>query len=344
MTSEQLYALSDEELLSADLSSLNQVKEEQDETNTSSDEPMQSNEQTADNENNQDSFNEQDSKEEESHSDATLSNGDSDSNDEIDYKAFYESMTTPFKANGREVQITNANDAIRLMQQGVNYSKRMEELKPKRALLKALEDNGLDDKDKLGFLIDLSKKNPQAIAKLVKDSGLDVYELDNEQLEEYQPNLTLTEPNAFEDMVYELSSNDPNFMEALSHIGNWDNESKTILFNKPEFLRVIAEQKASGFFDKVVNIVDNERLFGRLKDMSYLQAYSQIETLLLEQEKSFTAPRPEQSSQETSTDVNKKKKASTPTNGTSSNQTLTQSDLYKLSDDELIKLIESGEL
>ena len=36
-----------------------------------------------------------------------------------------------------------------------------------------LENAGITDENQLAYLIDLSNKNPQAIQKLVKDSGID---------------------------------------------------------------------------------------------------------------------------------------------------------------------------
>ena len=50
-------------------------------------------------------------------------------NTDKDYEAFYKVITAPFKANGKEVQLTDPNDVIRLAQQGINYSKKMEQLK-----------------------------------------------------------------------------------------------------------------------------------------------------------------------------------------------------------------------
>ena len=127
------------------------------------------------------------------------------------------------------MQISNVDDAIRLMQQGANYSKKMEELKPKRALIKTLEQHGLTDKEQLGYLVDLANKDPKAIAKLVKESGIDLYEFDVEQANEYSPNLQIQEPTAFEDIVSEITANNPDAIDVLNTIGQWDDETKDFL-------------------------------------------------------------------------------------------------------------------
>lgn len=307
-----LYAMSDEELL-----------------NTTSPEPMQSNEVMGENP-------------EPLETEATEDKPDiaipslDEPTEEIDYKAFYETMTKPFKANGRELQIHNADDAIRLMQQGANYSKKMEELKPKKALLKALEENGLADKDKLGYLIDLANKDPKAIAKLVQESEIDLYEFDTSQADDYQPNLQIHEPTAFEETLNEVTSQYPQMYEVVRDMTVWDDESKDILYNEPNILKAIAEQKQSGFYDNVMAVIEQERMLGRMTDMSMLQAYALVESKLMarQQPNSFTGTRPNQPNTQTNSD--KKRSAGMP-NGTQTPST-NPINILAISDEELLKL------
>lgn len=325
LTIKDLYALSDEELMNEDLSG-EPMQEEAltDET----EETVAHDTQTAD----------------EVVEEETTQSEETDEADEIDYKAFYETMTKPFRANGREVQISNVDDAIRLMQQGANYSKKMEELKPKRALIKTLEQHGLTDKEQLGYLVDLANKDPKAIAKLVKESGIDLYEFDVEQANEYSPNLQIQEPTAFEDIVSEITANNPDAIDVLNVIGQWDDETKDFLYNKPDGLRIFAEHKANGFFDKVVGIIENERMFGRMTDKTYLEAYADIEAMLNAQNaqqskpQSFTGTRPNQNKpMQVSND--KKRKAGMP-NSANTAQTTTFNPLT-ITDEELIQYLSS---
>lgn len=326
LTIKDLYALSDEELMNEDLSG-EPMQEEAltDET----EETVAHDTQTAD---------------EVVVEEETTQSEETDEVSEIDYKAFYETMTKPFRANGREVQISNVDDAIRLMQQGANYSKKMEELKPKRALIKTLEQHGLTDKEQLGYLVDLANKDPKAIAKLVKESGIDLYEFDVEQANEYSPNLQIQEPTAFEDIVSEITANNPDAIDVLNVIGQWDDETKDFLYNKPDGLRIFAEHKANGFFDKVVGIIENERMFGRMTDKTYLEAYADIEAMLNAQNaqqskpQSFTGTRPNQNKpMQVSND--KKRKAGMP-NSANTAQTTTFNPLT-ITDEELIQYLSS---
>ena len=330
LTIKDLYALSDEELMNEDLSGEPMQEDVQtQEAEPQTQETVAHDTQTAD---------------EVVVEEETTQSEETDEVSEIDYKAFYETMTKPFRANGREVQISNVDDAIRLMQQGANYSKKMEELKPKRALIKTLEQHGLTDKEQLGYLVDLANKDPKAIAKLVKESGIDLYEFDVEQANEYSPNLQIQEPTAFEDIVSEITANNPDAIDVLNIIGQWDDETKDFLYNKPDGLRIFAEHKANGFFDKVVGIIENERMFGRMTDKTYLEAYADIEAMLNAQNaqqskpQSFTGTRPNQNKpMQVSND--KKRKAGMP-NSANTAQTTTFNPLT-ITDEELIQYLSS---
>src|SRR5690606_34973436 len=104
----------------------------------------------------------------------------------VDYEAEYKRLLTPFKANGREIQVKSVDDAIQLMQMGANYNKKMAALKPNLKLMKMLQNNNLLSEEKLSFFIDLEKKDPAAINKLVKDAGINPMDLDAEKATGYK--------------------------------------------------------------------------------------------------------------------------------------------------------------
>lgn len=256
----------------------------------------------------------------------------------IDYQTFYETMTKPFKANGHEIQIENAEDAIRLMQMGAGYSKKMEKLKPNLRLVKLLEQNGLTDSEQLAFLVDLKNKKPEAVAKFIQESNIDLYDFDASIAENYTPsaNVELTEPTAFESTLEELLEQSPEFNQVLTQMSGWDSKSKSILYDEPKILRELATQQANGMYDKIVNVVESERLLGRLTDKTYLEAYAIVETMLNEkqQENKFVAPKPQNTNQSTISD--KKANAGVPQKALNAKETIV--DLSALSDEEILKL------
>ncbi len=197
----------------------------------------------------------------------------------VDYKAEYERLTAPFKANGREVKIESVDDAIALMQMGANYNKKMAGLKPNLKLLKILESNGFLSEDKINFLIDLGKKDPAAINKLVKESGIDPMDLSAEKGEAYKPTTRKVDDREIEldTVLDELQSSSPTYARTLDVVSNkWDAASKQVVSQSPQLLKVIDDHVASGIYDQISTAVERERMLGRLNGLSDIEAYRQV--------------------------------------------------------------------
>lgn len=196
---------------------------------------------------------------------------------ETDYKQFYEALTSPLKANGKELTIDNVEDARRLMQMGANYSKKMAGMKPHLKTLKLLENNGLLDESKLSFYIDVEKKDPKAIAKLLKDSGIDPLDLDLEK-DDYTANTYSVDDSDFEldQVIEELqgSTHTPQLIETVAR--KWDTASQQFVRQNPELLRVIHDHMASGVYDVITQTLERERVLGRLNGLSDLEAYRHV--------------------------------------------------------------------
>lgn len=353
--------LSDEELAKLDLSNV-EVNWDNNPINTTQDEIQTAVEETDDNSN--ETVNEavtqadkpssnldtQNTKATDTDDETVQTESDSDTNtddkpaEQTDYQAFYEKLTKPFKANGREIQVQNADDMIALMQQGANYSKKMAQLKPNLALMRTLEQHGLNDADKITYLIDLYNKQPEAIAKLVKEADIDLYSFDTDQAEQYTPKTVVNEPSALEDTITELYGNHETFKDVVTDITTlWDKESKAIVSDNPEILRVMAKQADEGIYQQIMSAIDYEKMLGRLSGIPFLHAYEQVEARILQanqptpkQEQGFTAPRP-QANQEHVSNQNQaqKQRASVPKSSTS--QSNAGFDPLKLSDEEFLK-------
>lgn len=193
----------------------------------------------------------------------------------VDYKAEYEKLLAPFKANGKEIKIENVDDAVQLMKMGANYNKKMTALKPNLKVLKLLENNGLLGEDKLSYLIDLDKKNPDAIKRLVKESGIDPVDIDTEENAEYQPTTYKVDDRELElDEVLDKIQDSPTYSKTIGVVSKqWDGPSKKLVAEQPQLLEVINEHMASGVYDRISTEVEKQRMLGRLSGMSDLEAY-----------------------------------------------------------------------
>ena len=196
----------------------------------------------------------------------------------VDFEAEYKRLLAPFKANGREIAVKGVDDAIALMQMGANYNKKMAALKPNLKLMKLLENNGLLSEDKISFLIDLEKKNPAAINKLVKDSGIDPMDFDAEKASGYKQTAYTVDDREIElDTVLDEIQGTPSYNRTLEIVSTkWDAASKQVIAGSPQLLKVINGHVESGIYDLISKELESERLFGRLNGLSDIEAYRQI--------------------------------------------------------------------
>lgn len=192
--------------------------------------------------------------------------------------SFFKQITTPFKADGKDFTVRSPQDAIRLMQQGVNYARRMQELKPMRQMSKMLQDHDLADPEKLSYLIDLNRGDKAAIQKLLKEKQIDPLDLDISQESGYQATNYAGNPQdiTFQDVLDDAIK----LPEGQALIGdihrNWDSESKNALRDQPDLVPHLVEQQRSGVYEQVVEELKYQRAMGYLTSVPFLQAYQQV--------------------------------------------------------------------
>jgi hypothetical protein len=145
-------------------------------------------------------------------------------------------------------------------------------------LLKLLENNGLLSEEKLSFLIDLDKKSPDAIKKLVKDSGIDPLDIDTSKVSEYKPKTYTVDEREIElDSVLEQIQDTPTYGKLIDLVSTkWDGPSKQQVANNPQLLRVLNDHMANGVYDVIVKEVERVRMLGRFTGVSDLEVYRQV--------------------------------------------------------------------
>ena len=173
----------------------------------------------------------------------------------IDYKKFYEKIMTPFKANGKLITLKTPEEAIQLMQMGANYTRKMQAIAPYKKTLLMLENNGLLDENKLSFLIDLDKKNPEAIKKLIKDAGIDPMDIDTSTEPQYKEgsHKVSNEEAAFMTVLDDLKQSQDGMQTIKEINSNWDDASKNILWSSPDIMRTIHQQRENGVYQLIVD-------------------------------------------------------------------------------------------
>lgn len=194
-----------------------------------------------------------------------------------EYKGFYEQIMKPFKANGKTIELRTPEEAIQLMQMGANYTRKLQDIQPHRKTLLMLENNGLlGDEGKLSFLIDLDKKDPEAIKKLIKDSGIDPMDIDTSVEPAYLEgnNAVSDEEEVFQTTLKELTS-EPTGQETVKIIDKqWDATSKDLLWQSPQIMTIIHQQRESGVYDLITSEMDRQITLGKIPAKTpFLEAY-----------------------------------------------------------------------
>ena len=205
---------------------------------------------------------------------------DTGSDSSTDYEAQYKKIVgTPFKANGKEITVDSAEDAIKLMQMGANYHKQMQQLKPAKRIIAMLEQAGMLDENKLNHAIDIMNGNSAAIHKLIQERNVDVSDLYSDSEVDYTPNQhQVTDERIELDTLFNELNSTSHGQRVLQEVaGTWDEKSRYTIGQTPEILRLLSNQVESGIYDVIVAEVDKQRMLGNIPaNAPMLQAYEQV--------------------------------------------------------------------
>jgi hypothetical protein len=274
-----------------------------------------------------------------------------DQSADVDWKAEYEKVMAPFMAAKREFKLKNIDEARRLMQMGVGFSKKMTEMKPYLRVIQTLKQNDLLDEEKLNFLIDLNGKKPEAIKKLLQDSSIDPLDLDLEGGSDYKATNHMLGDDAVElANVMDGIRGTETFTKCTKFITGMDTHSRSILMDNPGLIEIINDHMNDGTFDIIEARLDREKILGNLKGLSDLEAYKKVGEALQEEGTLGTGPAPkatktpvdnaddsEQKAKDDAKRQDQKRKASAP-KGKAGPGKKKAPDLSKMSDEEVLAL------
>ncbi len=196
----------------------------------------------------------------------------------FNYEVAYKALMAPIKANGKTIELKSPEELVQLAQMGANYTKKMQAIQPHRKVLLMLENNGLLDEGKLSYLIDLDKKNPEAIKKLIKDAGINPLDIDTEAESKYQQgNHRVSDAEAaFSNQLEDLKSN-PEGVQTLQTINAWDQASKEVLWTNPALMATIHSQRENGIYAAIATEIDRRRTLGIIPaEVPFLHAYKAV--------------------------------------------------------------------
>lgn len=210
-----------------------------------------------------------------------------DSNNDIepDYKALYQKIMAPFKADGKLIQLKDVNEAITLMQKGVNYTRKMQNLAKYQKPVLSLEKANLLDTAKLNTLINIYNGDKEAIKQLLAERKIDPMDLsydgynnDDNSHTNYIPNNNMVDDSYvnFRNAVDDVKDT-PEGQAVIADLLNSDDRTKAEVFQDPRLIGLLVQQKASGLYDQVMNEVHRKRAIGLLDNsVPLIYAYNQV--------------------------------------------------------------------
>ena len=260
--------------------------------------------------------------------------------DTIDYKAVYDSIFKPFKANGKTIAPRNAEDVISLMQMGANYTKKMQLMAPMKRAVESLNKAGINEEE-LNFLIDIHNGDKEAIKNLLKKNEIDPIDLDIEDTKYIPKNNIASDADVeFSETLMDIESSLPKIQEILNK--TWDSKSKQLVLKDPQLMRALHQEIEMGRFDEVQQRLEIEKTFGRYKGVSDIEAYIDLVTKMVNEKARtpVTETKHIERQPETTTKSIPDKTKAAPVRSKPKNQgsTLTAKDLFSMSEEEFNKL------
>lgn len=179
-----------------------------------------------------------------------------------------------FKANGKEYTFTPEemmSQFPKIFGQAMDYTKKTQALKPWRKTIDAIESANLSH-DQINLMIDVFKGDKNAIAEVMRRTGVDALDLDTEN-NVYTPKDYGRDDTALaiKDIVDEISS-DKEFSITQQILNKeWDDRSFSELTRDPELIKLLHIDVKSGTYDKVQLIAEKLKVFdrGRQSDLEY---------------------------------------------------------------------------
>ena len=284
-TEEELYSMSDEELAAAFKDAKSDYTDESVEDSVEEAEYV---EQPVDDEDSDDDASANDEVEEEADEETEATDDgepDEGTDDQADDTTEVEDKTAKdvqpvtnqpytFKANGKDY--TFSEDEVKaqfpkIFGQAMDYTKKMQAMKPWRKTIDAMEQAKLNHND-VNLMIDVLKGDKDAIAEVIKRTGVDALELDTEDSKYVAKDYGRDDATlALRDVIDEISG-DPEYETTHKILANeWDDTSWKRLSSDPEMIKLLHIDVKNGMFQRLQPIADKLKTYdrGSKSDLEY---------------------------------------------------------------------------
>jgi hypothetical protein len=208
--------------------------------------------------------------------------GDEPSSDDVDEDE-EEAQPVPhkFKANGKDYEFTSkeiVEQFPRIFGQAMDYTKKMQNIKPWRKTIDALEGAELDHND-VSLMIDVLKGDKEAITEVLKRTGTDTLELDTETDSNYTAKNYGRDDSALavKDIIDDIGQ-DVEYATTYNVLSKeWDDKSWQSMTENPEMIRLLHTDVKSGMYKTLQPIAEKLKVYGggKQSDLDYYKEAAQ---------------------------------------------------------------------
>lgn len=266
--------------------------------------------------------------------------------------------TFRLKADGTEFELTE-DELKQLASKGMNYTKKMQDIKEYREHVSAIKEAALS-KDDINLMIDVLKGDKDALATVMKRTGVDALDVDVENSRYVPKNYGRNEVELEIEEVVESISRDPEYV-TTKHIisSNWDKQSQMEFVKDPIKIAKLHEDVKNGIFDQVVPMMLKKKALdgARKSDIEYYieagtdyyqnkarEAYnaSVIEAEKAKKQAEIKVVKEQEAKRSVVTDTAGKRKAATMTKPKTAKRSIDDYLNTSMSDAEFSKLMEKA--
>ena len=281
MTEEQMWNMSDEELEKMFLDAKADIQSPDVEIEEDLEQPVEASDDNGTEEIELDDEAEEPAEVEESDETAEAEEEPTEAEEEEEIAEVQEVQKVKFKANGKEYEFTE--DEIKaqfpkIFGQAMDYTKKTQAIKPWRKTIDAIEQAKLSHDD-VNLMIDVLRGDKDAIAAVMKRTGIDALELDTEN-SKYVPKDYGRDDKALavKDVIDEISG-DAEYQTTYKILSKeWDDSSFREMTSDPELIKLLHVDVKSGMYDKVQPIAEKLKVYdrGRRSNLDYYKEAARV--------------------------------------------------------------------
>jgi len=244
----------------------------------------------------------------------------------------------PLKVSGKEIPINSLDELYTLASGGAAVTQKFQEIAAHKKSISIMQQHGLTEAD-LSLLIEARNGSKDALASLVKQSGIDSIDVTDQVAEGYQPGKFIPSDQqvSLDDVQREIAM-DPEYNITQNVVNNvMDERSQNMLVQNPNMIRGLHHDIKSGAYQEVSAHAEKLKLMdGGLKsDMEYyIQAAQEGPSGQQPQQQIPAQPAPEPQPRKRVVSKDKRKAAG----GSNRNKVQTPSvqDVNSMTDEELM--------